>query len=97
MSSLDSTGSRVIELTKKKLFTPSQKEKIKRRSLLQAGIVENSENEVEDQRLKTILRVRPSRNRIYIRYSIDLGSELEIDPSNKGAQRKWKIDRNRVG
>ena len=55
MSSLDSTGSRVIELTKKKLFTPSQKEKIKRRSLLQAGIVENSENEVEDQRQGIII------------------------------------------
>ena len=44
---LNSSGLRVIEQTKKRLFSPAQKEKIKRRSLMQAGVTELSEGENE--------------------------------------------------
>ena len=44
---LNSSGLRVIEQTKKRLFSPAQKEKIKRRSLMQAGVTETSEGENE--------------------------------------------------
>ena len=44
---LSSSGLRVIEQTKKRLFSPAQKEKIKRRSLMQAGVTETSEGENE--------------------------------------------------
>ena len=44
---MSSSGLRVIEQTKKRLFSPAQKEKIKRRSLMQAGVTETSEGENE--------------------------------------------------
>lgn len=44
---MSSSGLRVIEQTKKRLFSPAQKEKIKRRSLMQAGVTEASEGENE--------------------------------------------------
>ena len=44
---LGSSGLRVIEQTKKRLFSPAQKEKIKRRSLMQAGVTETSEGDNE--------------------------------------------------
>ena len=44
---MSSSGLRVIEQTKKRLFSPAQKEKIKRRSLMQAGVTEISDGENE--------------------------------------------------
>ena len=58
---MSSSGLRVIEQTKKRLFSPAQKEKIKRRSLMQAGVTETSEGENEPG-LYRGRRIRASRN-----------------------------------
>lgn len=67
--------SSMIELTKKRLFAQKRNEKVKRRSLLAAGVVESETN---GNALETILRIRPHKNAFPDFLQLDSATHLTI-------------------
>ena len=96
MTQFDSTA---IELTKKRLFTPAQKEKIKRRSLLQGGLAEHEPHTTDpaDRNLKTILRIRAriDKENPASLIEVESGNEVIFRPEGRNRADKYSFSKGK--